>query len=265
MRIRAICLDFDGTIYNSFPNGLRSAKDLYRILGRPFRKRDERLIREMWGDEMIHIVAALFPKAAPSKHRKLLALWYQLSREREAMSPSKLIPGTNAALKMLKGMGLTIAVATNRSAEKLYEVLLTAKLNLKYVDYCIAHNPSRAFAEFLRRRRGKPIFEGTPYKKPDPRYLAKLNRFLRAQHVMPHQTIFCGDALFDAQAALAGGYNFIPVLTGPAGTTNAWWEARLADMKIPPLAIASSVKDLPLLIRTFERTAEDTPLGADTH
>lgn len=258
MRIKAIGLDFDGTIYDSFPNGLRSAKDVFGNVGRPFRKRDEKTIRTMWGDSLLRIVAALFPEGTPAQHRKLLTLWMACSQEREKNTPPRLIPGTNAVLKALNGMGLTVVIATNRSAEKLYEALLTAKLNLKYIDYLIAHNPSKAFAAFLAARKAKPVIAGTPYKKPDPRYLAKLNRFLGGQGIMPHQTVFCGDAIFDAQTALAGGYNFIPVLTGPAGTTNAWWEARLDEAKIPKLAIASSIKDLPLLIRTFERSAETT-------
>ena len=257
MRIKAIGLDFDGTVYNSFRNGLRSAKDMFREIERPFCKRDEKTIREMWGDSLLRIVAALFPKETPARHRKLLERWLEYSREREKKSPSRLIPGTNAALKALKDMGLTVVIATNRTAEKLYEALLTAKLNLKYVDYLIAHNPSPEFAAFLAKRKAKPLMEGTPYKKPDRRYLAKLNQFLRTRGVAPQEMVFCGDALFDAYAAAAGGYNFIPVLTGPAGTTNAWWEARLADAKIPPLAIPSSIKDLPLLIRTLERSAEE--------
>lgn len=259
MRHKAIVLDFDGTIYDSFSNGLKSAKDVFRKSGRPFRKHDEMLIREMWGDSLLRIVAALFPEESPTKHRKLLKLWLDCSQERERKTPSRLIPGTNATLKTLKEMGLTIVIATNHSAEKLYEVLPTVKLNLAYIDYLLAHNPSRSFTKFLATRKAKPVIEGTPYKKPDRRYLAPLNRFLNKNGVAPHETIFCGDSLFDAETAAAGGYNFIPVLTGPTGRTTGWWELKLAERRIAHLAIASSVRDLPFIIESINRIAP----GAD--
>ncbi len=207
----------------------------------------------MWGDSLSKIVAALFPAESNFEHRKLLKLWLEFLEERERKTPSRIMPGTNSTLRTLKKMRLLIAIATNRAAESLYEALLTSRLNLRYIDYIIAHNPSKLFAQFLARRNSYPIIEGTPYKKPDRKYIAKLNRFLEKNGIMPYETIFCGDTLFDAKTALSAGYNFIPVLTSSIGTTNAWWEAHLAELKIPLLAIASSIRDLPLLIDTLEK------------
>lgn len=261
MRIKAVVSDFDGTLFDSFSNFLKSAKDLFRELGRPFRKRDAALIREMWGDTLANIVAALFPDASPALHSRNLRRWIAHLLTREEQSPSRLFPGTNRALAAMKRMGLVVAIATNRRADKLYETLLPAKLDVKRIDFIIAWNPSRTFAKFLKERSGPPRFIGTPYRKPDRRYLAMLNRYLAGRGILPHEVVFCGDALFDAEASRVGGYNFIPVLTGPAGTTNAWWEARLSAINVPPLAIATSIKDVPLLIKTLNKMndSEETP------
>jgi phosphoglycolate phosphatase-like HAD superfamily hydrolase len=224
---------------------------MFKKIGRHFSRNDEKLIREMWGDLIIHIIAALFPEKSSVQHRKLFQLWLQCLKERDKKNPPRLFPGTNAAFKALKEMGLVIAIATNRSAETLYEMLFTSKLNLQHIDLIIAPNSSRTFAEFLAKREAHPPIAVTPYKKPDPRYLIKLNRFLAKREILPSQTIFCGDTLVDAATARAGGYGFIPVLTGVIGNSNAWWEASLAEANIPKLAIASSIKDLPLLIQTL--------------
>jgi phosphoglycolate phosphatase len=260
VRIKAVTFDFDGTLYDSFRNGLKSIKDLFRELGRPFRKQDESLIRTtIWGIPLRLIVAALFPEESPAKHRRLLARLLEYMDERGRKSPSRLVPGTNTSLKELKKMGLKIAIATNRSAETFYEALLQAKLDVRYVDYILAYNISPVFSQFLRKRKAKPIIEGTPYKKPDPRYLKKLNRFFLMNNIAAHEVVFCGDTLIDAQTAAQGGYNFIPVLTGPQGSTTAWWEAKLAEARIPALAIASSIRDLPLLIKTLQKLPDENP------
>jgi phosphoglycolate phosphatase-like HAD superfamily hydrolase len=249
--VKAVILDFDGTIYDSFPNGLRGAKDMFKEIGRRFFKGDEALIREMWGDSLISIIAALFPEENALGHRQLLKLWLECMEKRDKKTPPRLIPGTNAALKALKKMGLTIVIATNRSAETLYEALLISKLNLAHVDFIIAPNSSRAFAKFLAKRKAHPPIAVTPYKKPDPRYLIKLNRFLAKREILPSQTVLAGDTLVDAVTANIGKYGFIPVLTGAIGNSNAWWEASLAEENLPKVAIASSVKDMPLLIQTL--------------
>lgn len=260
MRIKAIILDFDGTLFNTWQNGLKSTKDLFREVNRPFRKHDEKLLRNMWGEHLHKIIAALFPEAE-SRHREYLYLWIGYSHKREKKAPSRLIPGTNATLKILKDMGLTVAIATNRSVNTLYEALLATKAEIKSIDYILGGNPPKAFTAFIAGCKAKPIIQGTPHKKPDPRYLVLLKRFLSKRGIMPHETIFCGDAPTDAETAREGGYGFIPVLTGPTGTTNAWWEAWLTQAGIPKLAIASSVRDLPLLIRTLEQRQEDPTAG----
>lgn len=261
MHIKAAVLDVDGTLLDSFPIGLRSARDMFKDIGVPFKRKYERIIRDTWGDTLTNIVIALFPEATETQRRRLFALWLKYIRAREAKTPPRLFPGVNPALKTLKeNMDLAVAIASNRRAYQLYEVLLTTGLKLNYVDFIIANNTSRSFAAFLKERNAKntkPVFVGTPYKKPDKRYLTKLNQFLRKRGIMPHEVVFCGDALFDALTAKAGGYNFIPVLTGPAGSSTAWWESKLAEINVPPLAIASSIKDLPLLIQTLNRTRHD--------
>jgi phosphoglycolate phosphatase-like HAD superfamily hydrolase len=225
---------------------------MFKKIGRHFSRNDEKLIREMWGDSIFRITAALFPEESSVQHRKLLKLWLECLKERDKKAPVRLFHGTNAAFKALKEMGLVIAIATNRSAESVYEVLLTSKLNLKHIDFIIAPNSSRAFAKFLAKREAHPPIAVTPYKKPDPRYLIKLNRFLAKRETLPIQTILFGDTLVDAVTSKVGRYGgFIPVLTGAIGNSNAWWEASLAEANIPKLAIASSIKDLPFLIQTL--------------
>jgi phosphoglycolate phosphatase-like HAD superfamily hydrolase len=224
---------------------------MFKKIGRHFSRSDETLIREMWGDSIFRITAALFPEESAAKRRQLFKLWLECLRDRDKKTPPRLIPGTNSALKALKKMGLTIAIATNRSAETLYDALLTSKLNLAHVDFIIAPNSSRAFAKFLAKREAHPPIAVTPYTKPESRYLIKLNRFLAKREILPSQTILFGDTLVDAVTSKVGRFGFIPVLTGAIGNSNAWWEASLAKANIPKLAIASSVKDMPLLIQTL--------------
>lgn len=259
--------DFDGTLFDSFLNGFRGAKDVFKAIDRPFRRKDERIIRDTWGDTLTNMVTALFPDAPRSKRDKLVALWLKHSGEREKKTPSRPFPGANSALKALKDMGLIVAIASNRRADRLYETLLETKLKITWIDFIIAWNTSRSFAAFLKERNAKgpkPVFVGTPYKKPNPRYLNKLNRYLDGLEIMPHEVVFCGDALFDALTAKAGGYNFIPVLTGPAGSSTAWWESKLAEINVPPLAIATSFCDLPLLIQTLNHIARADNDGSES-
>jgi len=261
--IRAVVFDVDGTWLDSFPIGLKAAKGMYRDIGKRFRKQDEKIIRDRWGEPLSRIVGALFADATRAERNRAFTLLLNRIIKLETESPPKLIPGTNAAFKTLKiDMRLTVAIATNRSAEKLYEVLLRTAFRIKFVDFIIAHSTSRSFAEFLKQRTDKPIFVSTPYRKPDRRYLIKLNRFLNSKGIMPHEVVFCGDALPDAETAKAGGYNFLPVLTGPANNSTAWWEAKSAELKIPLFAIASSIKDVPMLIKTLNKvnsTEDETP------
>jgi phosphoglycolate phosphatase-like HAD superfamily hydrolase len=252
LKIKAVGFDFDGTLYDSFTNGFRALKDLYKKLNRKFGKEDEKIARDLWGTSLLKIVEALFADKSPVSQKRILKMLITLISEREKKYPSRLFPGTNQTLKELKDMGLGVFIATNHTASRLFREILKCRLDIFSIDYILAHRGVEKFKEIELIRRNFPAIDVTPFKKPDIRYVERINRYLKLQNILPHEIIFCGDSLFDAKTARIGGYNFVPVLTGAAGRTTGWWEIHLSSLKIPALAIASSVKDIPKIIKALE-------------
>lgn len=56
--------------------------------------------------------------------------------------------------------------------------------------------------------------DDTPYHKPDPRVFEPALEWLTGRNIHPNEVVYIGDSLYDLQAALGAGFNFLGVETG---------------------------------------------------
>ena len=193
LRVKAVMIDLDGTLADTIPDLAAAANMMLRELGRA--ELDIELIRTFVGKGIANLVGRaltgrLEDQAAPDLLARAMPIYERFYTEVNGRN-STLYPGVMDGLAALQAAQFPLACVTNKSG----------RYTLPLLDYL---GLSRYFGQVIAG-------DTLPQKKPDP---AQLLHACRNFHVAPHEMLFIGDSLNDAQAARAAG---CPVFCVPYG------------------------------------------------
>lgn len=212
MPTRAVLLDFDGTLADSFGAIAASTNHVRRAYGLP--DLPEREVRRYVGLGLAQLMADLVPNAPADAAAAL----YREHHPTVMLAGTRLMPGVADAVATLAGRGYRLAVCSNKRAEFTRE--LVEHLGLR-----------SAVAEVL----GPEDVGGRA--KPDP---AMLLEALRRLGDSPAEAVYVGDMAVDVHAGRAAGVPVWLVLGGAAGRESA------ADSR--PDRVLRSFAELPDLL-----------------
>lgn len=184
--IRAVILDLDGTMIDSFPDVVAAANQVRQEVGLPALPYDEVIAHVGYGPEVL--LRGVLPGMAKDGAVEHFMSVYREMRDRNTV----VFPGVR---EFLQGSGLRHAVLTNKM-EKL------AVAGLKRFD----------LARYFEKICG---YDTIGYRKPDGRALAWM---LGALGLMPSQAVYIGDSSVDMETALAADVPFVLVNTGLSST-----------------------------------------------
>ena len=216
--IRLILFDFDYTLGDSseaivdcFNTGLRG-------LGLPEASPEE--IRRTIGLPIVDSLVAVAGEAARARGREFRALWR--TRSDVIMAPMTfLLPGAREAVETLHGEGRRLGVVSTKYRVRLDEVFRREGLRERFSVVLGGDDVS------------------TP--KPDPEgLLAAMER----AGARPHETLYVGDSVVDAEAAERARVRFVAV---PTGVT-----PREAFAERAVTAWANGLAALPAIVRGFD-------------
>lgn len=214
-KIRAVIVDFDGTILDSVPGVVLANQRAAAAHGLRVPMKQEILSLLTRGMVYHEIVRNLWPQATDAD---LLALRQKTYAEARDMK-FKEVHGAREALCALRKLEMTLALHTNRTQdENLVHDLL--KAGFREDDFRVIHTPEN----------------GVP-PKPDQRSLRMLIDFLSKANCLSSAEHACvvSDSVQDAEMALACGCRFIGVRTG-AATDDDFMPLRGDIIVVPSIA-----------------------------
>lgn len=177
---KALCLDLDGTLFDTVPEMCEAANQVLAELGLPLVAESD--ARDYVGDGLPRFMKRVLTGqiwGEPDDHvfqQSLLAV--QESYSRLFLSRDCLYPGVAETLEMMQEAGWRLAVVTNKP-ERFAQPLLDAFL------------PKIQFGCAIGGDSGLP-------RKPSP---AQLQEALRRLGVSPDEAVMVGDSIADAEAS----------------------------------------------------------------
>ena len=193
---RAVLLDFDGTLADSFAAITASANHVAAEYGvAPF---DEAHVRGLVGYGLEHFLGTLFPDHDVARSVEL----YRADHLTTAHEQTRLLPGVWDTLTELHRRGVRMAVCSNKS-----------------VRFTKALCESLKIAPFFGAILGP---EDVPEPKPSP---DMLDEAMRRLGVTKEETLYVGDMTVDIETAKAAG---VPVWVLPTGAQD---EAALREAR----------------------------------
>ena len=187
--IKAIIFDFDGTlaVLNiDFSSMKERVFDLMKHYGVGEEPIEERYLLEII-DEVYQILWKKNPSGAEEFYQESHQILHEI--EMRAAEEGRLIPGTEATLKILRGKGIKVGIVTRNCEEAVRKVF--PNIN----DFCDV---------FVSRSSVKKV-------KPHPDHLTYVMESLK---VSGDETVMVGDHPIDIQAGKRVGMKTIGVLTG---------------------------------------------------
>jgi len=186
MTFRAVLFDLDGTLVDSVADIAEALNELLAAEGRdPY---PLAAVKRMVGEGVVRLMEKAFKEAdgAPDRAERFMEIY--TPRSTRLTVP---VEGAFAALDHFKGLGIPLAVCTNKPDDAAREVLD----GLGLLPY---------FREVIGGTSGLP-------RKPDPAILIEAARRLGAE---PANTLMVGDSLPDVAAARAAGMPVVVVDSG---------------------------------------------------
>jgi HAD superfamily hydrolase (TIGR01509 family) len=205
MAIRAVLFDYDGTLIDSVDCVWQEYQRTARVLKLPKRRFEDytRQLGKTWEEALKNIW--------PGVNTKEFTKVYRLEKEQVT-----LLEGVMETLGRLKGR-YKLGILTSRGRKTLYQHLKSTGI------------PAGLFGAILYR-------ESLKKHKPDPKALYQACREMK---VAPEEIVYVGDAVVDAQCAIAAGIRFIGVLTGGAKKQD------FLKAGVPKDCIIKTLKELP--------------------
>lgn len=183
---RLVVFDWDGTLMDSVAQIVAAMHASMRDLNIEILSTDK--VKNIIGLGLREAIDALYPGQDDSFFQRFVERykqhWFGLSHQ------SRLFPGAEQTLRLLKEQGLMLAVATGKGRQGLNKVLADSGL----ADY---FHTTRCADETT--------------SKPDPRML---NEIMAELDVKPEQTIMIGDSEYDMEMARNAGVTPIAATYG---------------------------------------------------
>ena len=211
MRYKAVIFDFDYTLGDATDPIVGAALDALEKMGRPERPTREE-VRLSVGHPLEECYSIYTGDRDPARREEFTVRFRDVSREIE---DSVLLPGAMEILTHLRQAGVKLAIVSTKGRRHLAGI--TARLGLDPLLTALVAGGD------------------VPAAKPDP---AGLNLAMEKLGVAAHQTLYVGDTVIDAEAALRAGTAFAAVTTG---TTEA-----PAFCNFPSVCIAPDLETLEL-------------------
>ncbi len=185
---RAICFDFDYTLADctdSIVDGFHSA---FTRMGHPHPTREA--VRHTVGLMLEDAFISLTGVTDPTEVAKFRPLFIEAAAERQRQE-TVLCPGGDALLRALHQMGLQLGIVSSKRGDTI--TFIMNRLGLGDTMTCILGS------------------ENVTAHKPDPQgILVAMERM----GLQPHEVLFCGDTVIDAEAAQRAGVDFAAVMNG---------------------------------------------------
>ncbi len=210
-KFKLIIFDLDGTLIDAYEAITKSFNFAMKRFGYP--QQSSLSIRRAvgWGD-----VQLLNSFVSENDLAGVLGI-YRRHHKDSILKYSKVFPGVNRLLAILKAKGYKLAVASNRPTR--FSLLLISHLKLnRYFDYILCADKLKA-------------------GKPHPEIL---QRIMDRLSLKPSATLYVGDMVIDAQAGRRARVKTVIVTTGSSSAR----EIRLEK----PWKIIKRIKDLPNLL-----------------
>lgn len=224
MPIRAVILDWDGTIYNSSnlniaggkiirivkSHGHKVPKDIYKILRKNWNLSSGELLKKCFG---IELVAA----------DKIYDEWETM--EKTEFYP--LIKKSKSVIRKLKARQIKVLLLTNRSR--------------KYLDWALNNYKLAKLFDFVQAR------DDWSFIKPDPHAFCNVLHWLIKLGIRPHECAYVGDTILDFECTTSR------TLTSVSVTTGVFSKADFFEAGQKKENILSSIADLPEWIDKYGR------------
>lgn len=254
--VKAVTLDFDGTIFNSWPQAYLIFKGFIKQFNGPFQNLGEDtlnlLIRNMWGNNGKQLLKWFLPD---ENQDELIRMWREFEN---TMNPKpKIIDGFYPACKWLKRNSIVVALLTNRGAAALNKHTHHFKNSLENIFDCVQTcDPDQQREKILNPLGAKQPLSlhdnhlSSSYLKPDPKVFNPLIKWLNKHYKIKKEEVwYVGDTPVDYRASFGAKINFLGVLTGPLNTKKRWleWCPGMKENQI-----IESIAQLPLFIKNLK-------------
>jgi phosphoglycolate phosphatase len=188
MRYKALIFDFDYTLGDSTVPIVNAAQGALREMGWPLP--DKEAVRRTVGYTLQDAYTLLTGDRDPERQERFFTRFREIARETMARD-TVLLPGAAELLAALHARGVKLAVVSTKGKDNICAIF--RRFSLERLFSCIVGS------------------EDVAAHKPDPEgLLFAMDRL----HVVPGETLFIGDTLLDAEAALRAGTDFAAVTTG---------------------------------------------------
>ena len=184
--IKAVIFDFDDTLVETIDAKWASHKYIAsKHYGKILTDDD---IRPHWGKPLRTLVGILYGDQDLDR-----ALAYERSTHRQF--PKPIFDDTLKVLRAFKQSGMQLGLVTATTRDNLI------------TDLEVTNIPEDLFGYTQTQ-------DDTKFHKPDPRVFDPVKAWLDTLRIKPKETVYVGDGLYDLEAALAAGFEFIGVATG---------------------------------------------------
>ena len=217
MDLKAVIMDFDGVILDSFREGLRRIGMLATLNDKPFGRETRKLLTNIWGLPGIELL-----ERGLDINRALAEKIYTDWEKMDLFNPIPLIPGTRETLYWLRKNGVIKCLNTSRHRENLLKILDRYDLLREF--------------EIITTK------QDCPYHKPDPRVFDHALSILEERNITREQCIFVGDTPSDIVAGQDAHIRTLVVQTGPYLLKHA------TKHPIDLSDVLQSLEDLPMWI-----------------
>lgn len=192
MNVKATIFDLDGTILDSFREGLRRIKIVAAVYDIPFKREHYKKLTELWGLPGIELLVQGLGLGEEFAKTIFYPAWERL----DLNQPISLVPRVREVLGWLRRNKIITTILTSRHKEHVVDML--DRLDLLR-DFSII---STKF--------------DTPHRKPDPRvFYYTLEELKDKFKIEKTECVFVGDTPADVDAGKAAGIETLLVQTGP--------------------------------------------------
>lgn len=210
----AVVFDFDGTLLDSYPTGLKQVEILAEQEGFVITPEIRDTMHRSWGQTSVTYLQEVF-----GVDRERAKILFRRWQRMEITEQPPLIRGAEETLDWLREEGYLLCMLTSRDRLTVLSLLEHAGLN-NHFAHITAH-------------------EDTRHHKPDERAFAGVFRELKKHGILKNQCLFVGDTAHDIEAGRNAGIKTLVVETGP------YRHGHHLTHPMPEKSIIASVEKLP--------------------